>query len=91
MEAFTGVAVDVLMWEMETRRRSVASVLPTVVGALNQVQQRQSYSSVKSDSTDDDEELAKIVDPDELEARVLENPCVSSAAQRSGVMQRPIF
>ena len=30
-----------------------------------------SYSSVESDSTNDDEELAKIVDPDELEARVL--------------------
>ena len=30
-----------------------------------------SYSSIKSDSTDDGKELAKIVDPDELEARVL--------------------
>ena len=30
-----------------------------------------SYSSVESGSTDDGEELAKIVDPDELEARIL--------------------
>ena len=44
-----------------------------------------SYSSVKSDSTDDGEELAKIVDPDKLEARVLAK---SMYSERSTVKRR---
>ena len=41
------------------------------------------YSSVESDSTDDGEELVKIVDPDELEACVLtKSVCFERHAER---------
>ena len=46
-----------------------------------------SYSSVKSDSTDDGEELAKIVDPDKLEARVLAK---SARSERRAVKRRRV-
>ena len=46
-------------------------------------------STESSALTDNGEELVKIVDPDELEARVLTKYVRSERAQRSGAVQRP--
>ena len=76
MAAFTGAAVDVLLRAAMTRRRRpspplLPSATPLPMSLTESNDDEYSYSNVESDSTDDGDELVKIVDPDELEECVL--------------------